>query len=53
MELRESLYDEVREYTDDKHLALVPARHERWQHSETLEFKLTLDKPRIAPICWP
>jgi 23S rRNA (guanine745-N1)-methyltransferase len=24
MELREVLYDEVREYADDKHLALVP-----------------------------
>jgi 23S rRNA (guanine745-N1)-methyltransferase len=24
MELRERLYDEVREYADDKHLALIP-----------------------------
>src|SRR5690606_22930238 len=43
MELRESLYDEVREYTDDKHLALVPEGM-TLQHSETLEFKLTLEK---------
>lgn len=44
MELRERLYDEVREYTDDKHLALVPEGM-ALAHSETLEFKLTLDKP--------
>ncbi|WP_420231690.1 putative RNA methyltransferase [Pseudomonas sp. ABY48] len=42
MELRERLYDEVREYTDDKHLALVPPGMVL-DHSETLEFKLTLD----------
>ncbi len=41
MELRERLYDEVREYTDDKHLALVPEGM-ALAHSETLEFKLTL-----------
>ena len=44
MELRERLYDEVREYTDDKHLALVPEGM-TLAHSETLEFQLTLDKP--------
>jgi 23S rRNA (guanine745-N1)-methyltransferase len=33
MELRERLYDEVREYTDDKHLALVPECM-TLQHSE-------------------
>jgi 23S rRNA (guanine745-N1)-methyltransferase len=40
MELRERLYDEVREYTDDKHLALVPEGM-ALAHSETLEFTLT------------
>ncbi|MBA1297419.1 putative RNA methyltransferase [Pseudomonas carnis] len=41
MELRERLYDEVREYTDDKHLALVPDGMSL-AHSETLEFTLSL-----------
>jgi 23S rRNA (guanine745-N1)-methyltransferase len=41
MELRERLYDEVREYSDDKHLALVPPGM-ALDHSETLEFKLVL-----------
>ncbi len=41
MELRERLYEEVREYTDDKHLALVP-QGMTLQHSEVLEFKLSL-----------
>ena len=41
MELRERLYDEVREYTDDKHLALVP-NGMHLAHSETLEFTLSL-----------
>jgi len=41
MELRERLYDEVREYTDDKHLALVPSGM-ALAHSEVLEFKLSL-----------
>lgn len=45
MELRERLYDEVREYTDDKHLALVPEGMSL-QHSETLEFTLNLDQPQ-------
>ena len=45
MELRERLYDEVREYTDDKHLALVPDGM-LLDHSETLEFKLNLDQPQ-------
>ncbi len=41
MELRERLYDEVRDYADDKHLALVPEGMQL-QHSETLEFVLSL-----------
>ena len=41
MELRERLYDEVREYTDDKHLALVPEGM-ALEHSEVLAFKLSL-----------
>ncbi len=41
MELRERLYDEVREYVDDKHLAQVPAALTH-THSETLAFKLKL-----------
>ncbi|MBN2994309.1 rRNA methyltransferase, partial [Pseudomonas cedrina subsp. fulgida] len=45
MELRERLYDEVREYTDDKHLALVPAGMSL-AHSETLEFILSLAEPQ-------
>lgn len=45
MELRERLYDEVREYTDDKHLALVP-QGMALAHSETLEFKLSLANPQ-------
>ena len=41
-ELRERLYDEVREYDDQKHLQLVPdgMRH---IHSETLTFRLNLN----------
>ena len=45
MELRERLYDEVREYTDDKHLALVPDGMSL-AHSETLEFTLSLAEPQ-------
>ncbi len=45
MELRERLYDEVREYTDDKHLALVPDGMSL-QHSEVLEFQLSLAEPK-------
>jgi 23S rRNA (guanine745-N1)-methyltransferase len=41
MELRERLYDEVREYVDDKHLMQVPADM-HLQHSETLRFTLSL-----------
>ena len=41
MELRERLYDEVREYVDDKHLMQVPADMQL-QHSETLRFTLSL-----------
>ncbi|UUQ66462.1 methyltransferase domain-containing protein [Pseudomonas fuscovaginae UPB0736] len=44
MELRERLYDEVREYTDDKHLALVPDGM-RLEHSEVLDFTLRLEQP--------
>jgi Methylase involved in ubiquinone/menaquinone biosynthesis len=45
MELRERLYDEVRDYADDKHLALVPEGM-ALQHSETLEFTLSLSEPQ-------
>ncbi len=45
MELREKLYDEVRDYTDDKHLALVPDGMSL-AHSETLDFNLTLTSPQ-------
>jgi 23S rRNA (guanine745-N1)-methyltransferase len=41
MELREVLYDEVRPYADDKHLALVPEGMTH-AHSEVLEFRLSL-----------
>ncbi|AIZ33827.1 MULTISPECIES: putative RNA methyltransferase [Pseudomonas] len=41
MELRRLLYDEVRPYADDKHLALVPAGMQH-AHGEVLEFTLTL-----------
>jgi len=44
MELREKLYDEVRDYSDDKHLALVPADMAH-AHSEILEFRLSLAQP--------
>ncbi len=41
-ELRERLYDEVREYDDEKHLALIPdGMH--LAHSETLTYHLQLD----------
>ncbi|AIR89761.1 putative RNA methyltransferase [Pseudomonas cremoricolorata] len=45
MELREALYDEVRPYADDKHLALVPQGMQH-QHSEVLEFRLQLAEPK-------
>ena len=45
MELREVLYDEVRPYADDKHLALVPQGMAH-AHSETLEFRLSLAAPK-------
>ncbi|POF88075.1 putative RNA methyltransferase [Pseudomonas putida] len=45
MELREVLYDEVRPYADDKHLALVPAGMVH-AHNETLEFRLSLAAPK-------
>lgn len=41
MELRQMLYDEVRPYADDKHLALVPDGMQH-AHEEVLEFTLTL-----------
>lgn len=43
MELRQRLYDEVRDYDDEKHLAQLPAglQHSR---SETLEFRLPLEQ---------
>ncbi|KAF1051342.1 MAG: 23S rRNA (guanine(745)-N(1))-methyltransferase [Stenotrophomonas maltophilia] len=41
LELRQRLYDEVREYVDDKHLADLPDSL-RLAHSETLEFRLPL-----------
>jgi 23S rRNA (guanine745-N1)-methyltransferase len=44
MELREALYDEVREYVDDKHLAQVPPGM-HLDHSETLTFKIKLIDP--------
>ncbi|CAD5109090.1 putative RNA methyltransferase [Zestomonas carbonaria] len=44
IELRERLYDEVRDYDDEKHLAQLPAGVEL-AHSETLSFKLRLDDP--------
>jgi 23S rRNA (guanine745-N1)-methyltransferase len=50
MELREALYDEVREYVDDKHLAQVPEGM-HLEHSETLAFKLKLiDGPSRANL---
>ncbi|MGH8352587.1 MAG: putative RNA methyltransferase [Pseudomonas sp.] len=41
IELREKLYDQVRDYSDDKHLALIPDGM-RLAHSETLSFNLHL-----------
>lgn len=41
MELREQLYDEVREYVDDKHLALAPEGMVL-AHSEVLTYRLRL-----------
>jgi len=41
-ELRARLYDEVRDYDDEKHLSLIPdGMH--LAHSETLEYELQLD----------
>lgn len=42
IELREHLYDEVRDYDDSKHLQLIPEGM-RQIHSETLYFTMTLD----------
>ncbi|UXY51717.1 putative RNA methyltransferase [Pseudomonas tohonis] len=41
MQLRERLYDEVRDYDDEKHLSLIPEGM-TLAHSETLEFDLHL-----------
>jgi 23S rRNA (guanine745-N1)-methyltransferase len=41
MELRQKLYDEVRDYDDQKHLELIPEGM-RLAHSETLTFPLQL-----------
>lgn len=41
MELRQKLYEQVRDYDDEKHLALVPDGMQL-AHSETLNFKLKL-----------
>lgn len=45
MELRQRLYDDVRPYAEDKHLALVPEGM-RHAHSENLCFTLSLAAPR-------
>ena len=45
MELREVLYDHVRPYADDKHLALVPQGMYH-AHGEVLEFRLSLAEPQ-------
>ena len=44
MELRQKLYDEVRDYDDEKHLALIPPGM-HLAHSETLQFPLHLARP--------
>lgn len=41
MQLRQKLYDEVRDYDEQKHLELIPAGM-RLAHSETLSFNLQL-----------
>src|SRR3546814_9282037 len=41
MQLRQKLYDEVRDYDDCKHLELIPEGM-HLAHSETLEFSLHL-----------
>ncbi len=42
LELRQQLYDEVRDYDEQKHLELIPPGM-RLAHSETLSFPLQLD----------
>ncbi|MNM85330.1 23S rRNA (guanine(745)-N(1))-methyltransferase [compost metagenome] len=42
LELRQRLYDEVRDYVDDKHLADLPAEL-GLAHTETLSYRLSLD----------
>ncbi|MBO3277138.1 putative RNA methyltransferase [Pseudomonas schmalbachii] len=42
LELRQRLYDEVRDYIDDKHLADLPAELSL-AHTETLSYRLSLD----------
>ena len=44
MELREKLYEQVRDYDDQKHLSLIPAGM-RLAHSETLQYRLPLASP--------
>jgi 23S rRNA (guanine745-N1)-methyltransferase len=44
MALRGKLYDEVRDYDDQKHLSLIPEGM-HLAHSETLNFDLRLDSP--------
>jgi 23S rRNA (guanine745-N1)-methyltransferase len=41
-QLRQALYDEVRDYDDEKHLELIPEGMQL-AHSETLRFTLSLD----------
>ncbi len=45
LELRQKLYDQVRDYDDEKHLSLVPdgMRH---AHGETLTFMLAVETPQ-------
>ncbi|MBM7059861.1 methyltransferase domain-containing protein [Pseudomonas sp. UL073] len=45
IELRERLYDEVRDYDDEKHLSNLPAGVQL-AHSETLSFTLNLSEPQ-------
>ncbi|TBV16716.1 putative RNA methyltransferase [Stutzerimonas kirkiae] len=42
LELRQRLYDEVRDYDDEKHLSLIP-QGMHLAHSETLSYELRLD----------
>lgn len=44
-ELRGLLYDEIRDYDDEKHLSLIPEGM-RLAHSETLTYRMRLDDPQ-------